>query len=275
MRRLGKTFFLLLIILQTIFSAIRAQEVREEVLLPWSLPERNVSIKDAISEIGIYPEREFSFRPIGLEELGQLLWSAYNVRLEEVICCTPSHVFLSTTSIVEVTPSPYCPLELYVILSSGVSLLQGVYKYNSQKYSLELLKAGSYESELVDIVGEKFNSLFSSASAFIVFASVPENVRRKYGIRGEVKYTPLFIGKAIQNLYFQAYALSLYTYPIVKFDEEKVVPLLNLPERELPYCIAPIVPLKIKEEKKEKEEGMMKLKTTDKNKKVKDRKIRK
>jgi nitroreductase len=153
--------------------------------------------------------------------------------------------------------------------------LQGVYKYNSQKYSLELLKAGSYESELVDIVGEKFNSLFSSASAFIVFASVPENVRRKYGIRGEVKYTPLFIGEAIQNLYFQAYALSLYTYPIVKFDEEKVVPLLNLPERELPYCIAPIVPLKIKEEKKEKEEGMMKIKTTDKNKKVKDRKIRK
>jgi SagB-type dehydrogenase family enzyme len=275
MRRLGKTFFLLLIILQTIFSAIRAQEVREEVLLPRSLPERNVSIKDAISKIGIYPEREFSFRPIGLEELGQLLWSAYNVRVEEVICCTPSHVFLSTTSIVEVTPSPYCPIELYVILSSGVSLLQGVYKYNSQKYSLELLKAGSYESELVDIVGEKFNSLFSSASAFIVFASVPENVRRKYGIRGEVKYTPLFIGEAIQNLYFQAYALSLYTYPIVKFDEEKVVPLLNLPERELPYCIAPIVPLKIKEEKKEKEEGMMKIKTTDKNKKVKDRKIRK
>jgi|GEM_PF-6513758 len=278
MRKIYEVFFFLLMMLQIASSILHAQQEPpsyEEILLPSLLSDLKVSVKDAISQIEIYPEGNFSFRPIKLEELSQLLWSAYNVKVEDVACCTPAYIFSSTASLVGTTPLPYCPIELYVILSTGVSLSQGIYKYNSQKHSLELLKVGDYHVELISIVGEKFDLLFSSASAFVIFSSIPENIRKKYGIRGEVKYTPLFIGKAIQNLHFQAFAFYLYVCPIVKFDEEKIISLLNLSERELPYCIASIVPLEMKEEKEitvEKEKEIIKPKSINRDKKIKEKK---
>ncbi|MBE9472661.1 MAG: nitroreductase family protein, partial [Chloroflexi bacterium] len=63
---------------------------------------------------------------------------------------------------------------------------------------------------------------------------------RHYGERGRLRYVPMDVGHAAQNLLLQAVALELVSVPVGAFDDAAVRQVMALPGQEEPLYILPV-----------------------------------
>jgi len=210
-------------------TALRRAEGKE-IHLPYPRLRGSVSVEEALANRRSV--REYREEPITIEELAQLLWAAYGIS--------------ETTYGLRTAPSAGAqyPLELYVVVGElGVKtdegyLPAGIYHYDVHAHSLRIRKAGDNREALYRAALEQIWVLEAPVS--LVFTAVYSRTTRVYGERGRLRYVPMDLGHAGQNVYLQATALGLGTVAVGAFHDDEISEILDLPPEETPLYIMPV-----------------------------------
>ena len=163
--------------------------------------------------------REFASKPLTIEQIGQLSWSAQGItERREGLRAAPSAGALY-------------PLELYVVMPAGI------YHYDPRRHELKPLIAGDKRVELqTSALGQE---AVGSAPAVFVVTAVYERTGFKYGDRAD-RYVHMEAGHACQNLLLQATALNLSAVPVGAFSDADVAGVLKLEKHEQPLYLVPM-----------------------------------
>ncbi|WP_254522046.1 SagB/ThcOx family dehydrogenase [Natrinema caseinilyticum] len=172
----------------------RVREDAEAVSLPPPETDGDSSVERAIANRR--SRREFAATPITRRELSQLLWAAQGITEPE-----SGH---------RAAPSAGAlyPLEVSVIVGDpGVDGLDaGVYRYRPTPHELALRGRGNVQAELRAAAVDQ--GAVERAAIDVVICAVDERTTREYGKRGRLRYVPMEVGHAGQNLSLQAEALA-------------------------------------------------------------------
>lgn len=168
--------------------------------------------------------REFSNEPLPLEQVSQLLWAAQGITSAEGGRTTPSAGALY-------------PLEIYLVAGKVTGLLDGVYRYDPVRNTLEPVETGDLREKLS--VAALSQQWVEKAPALLVITADYSKTAAKYGDRAE-RYAQIEAGHAGQNIYLQATAMGLGTVMVGAFSDHRVAKVLGLPKNEAPLAIYPV-----------------------------------
>ncbi|MFO7767815.1 MAG: SagB/ThcOx family dehydrogenase [bacterium] len=198
------------------------QERSEVVDLPEPQNAGEVSVEQAIQERRSI--RTYGSSPLGLEEAGQLVWSAQGVTDPEGLRAAPS------------AGATY-PLELYLVAGGVEGLEAGVYRYLPRDHALERTRKGDVRTALARAALSQ--EWMSDAPVSLVITGVLQRTAQRYGDRAR-RYVHIEAGCAAENVCLQATALGLGTVIVGAFRDEEVKEVLGLPEDHEPLCIMPV-----------------------------------
>lgn len=120
------------------------------------------------------------------------------------------------------------PIEIYAVINNVVDLEKGLYHYDIQNHSLNLLKEGDYRSKVAEAcLGQ--NSAFTSATNFIWTAMI-ERSQWKY-LQRCYRYIYLDAGHIGQNFYLIAEALGLGACTIGAIYDDELNQFLEIDGR--------------------------------------------
>lgn len=201
-----------------------------EILLPIPRAKSGVIAEEAILRRKSF--REWRKEPIDLEDLAIILWAAQGVSECREWCrrTVPS------------AGATY-PLVVYVVVgeegvrAAGGFLSAGVYRYDSLRHSLALVKRGDVREELW--AASLRQDWVLEAPVSIVICAIYERTTGRYGERG-VRYVHMEAGHAGQNIYLAAAALNLGTVAVGAFEDDKVAKIISAKRGEAPLYIFPI-----------------------------------
>jgi SagB-type dehydrogenase family enzyme len=206
------------------FSTSTQDKIIEGELIDLPDPrfESEVSLEEAI--LRRRSTREFSNKPVTIEEVSQLLWAAQGITSERGYRTAPSAGALY-------------PLEVYVVVGYVDDLSLGVYWYRPSEHALVKVTGGDVVRGLTEAA--LMQQSVSEAAVNLVITAVYSGTTQKYGDRG-VRYIHLEAGHAAQNICLQATALDLGAVTVGSFSDEGVKWTLKLPEEEQPLYIIPV-----------------------------------
>ncbi|MCM8787725.1 MAG: SagB/ThcOx family dehydrogenase [Candidatus Omnitrophica bacterium] len=217
-----KRFYFLVLLIGVIMASIFIRGFSKEtnqVKLPPPKTESNFSLEKAIASRRSI--RDFSSKPIKIEELSQILWAAYGKNKYGKIT-TPSAGALY-------------PLKIYVICLNIEGLKKGLYLYQPLQHALIFISDFNLEKKLAkSCLGQKW---VEEAAANIIICANYEITTSHYGERGK-RYVQIEVGHAAQNIYLQVEALGLGTVAVGAFIDANVKNMLGL--KEEPLYIMPI-----------------------------------
>jgi len=165
--------------------------------------------------------REYGSPPLGLEELGALLWAAAGVTSRQA-----GFAFRTAPS-----AGGLYPIEHYVIANSVTGLDPGVYHYAVLDAALELLRGGDHRLTVARAALDQ--TIAAEADAVFVWTAVLERSRWKYGQRF-ARYIFLDAGHIAENVALAAVALGLGSCQIAAFFDDEAAALLGVDEDEEP-----------------------------------------
>lgn len=168
--------------------------------------------------------REYADRAISIDQVSQLLWSAYGITSPEGFRTAPSAM------------TAY-PLEIFVLAVEVSGLAAGFYHYVPKGHGLRSRWTGDRREELYRCTFDQKS--LRQAKAIIVFTAVYERMREKLGDAGD-SHVHMDLGHAGQNLHLQAVALGLGTVVIGAFRPGEVTQVLALPEEMVPLYLMPV-----------------------------------
>lgn len=169
-------------------------------------------------------QRNFSERPLTLDQVGRILWAAQGVTSDRGFRTAPSAGALF-------------PLEVYLVSGRTQDLAAGIYHYLPGAHQLRPVKSGDYRSDLARAALSQKS--VATAAVSIVITDVSKRTTVKYGERGE-QYILIETGHAAQNILLEAQALGLGAVPVGAFEQSRVHRLLGLSEGEQPLYIIPV-----------------------------------
>ncbi|MBI4573293.1 MAG: SagB/ThcOx family dehydrogenase [candidate division NC10 bacterium] len=164
--------------------------------------------------------RDFTDRPLSLEEVGQLLWAAEGIT--------------GHASYLRAHPSAggLHPLEVYLLDPDGI------FHYEPGGHLLRPVRGDDQRGDLAKAAHRQW--FIADAACVIAIAAVFGRTTRKYGDRGRMRYVPMDAAHAAQNVLLQAVALGLGAVPVGAFDDEAVRLVLGIPAAEVPLYLIPI-----------------------------------
>lgn len=162
--------------------------------------------------------RDYSQRPLAMEEISQLLWATQGVTSDAGQRTAPSAGGLY-------------PLEVYLVTA------QGCYHYDPRHHRLEVVGADDRRASLSEAALSQ-EAVADAAGVFVITA-VLARTEAKYGRRAE-RYVHLEAGHAAQNLLLQAVALELGAVPIGAFHDDAIQDVLGIPEDHAPLYLIPV-----------------------------------
>ncbi|MDI6850566.1 MAG: SagB/ThcOx family dehydrogenase [bacterium] len=184
------------------------------IKLPEPRRDSNFSLEKAINERRSV--RTYKDSSLTLKEVAQLLWAAQG-KVKSGKRATPS------------AGATY-PMEIYLIAGKVENLEPGLYKYNHDEHSLQLVKAGDLRREVSERALRQ--DMILKAPVTIVVSAVFGRTRARYGARAE-RYVYMEAGHIGQNIYLQATALGLGTVAVGAFIDEEVKRVLGIKEEPL------------------------------------------
>lgn len=176
-------------------------------------------------------QRRYQERPLTQSELAALLWATQGVTLA-------SHNYL-----LRAAPSAGAlyPVETYVAVHRVTGVTSGIWHFQVQDFSLEMVREGDFRRPLV-AAGLSQNFL-GTAGAVFIWTGVLNRARWKYRERA-IRYLFLDAGHICQNLMLAATALNLGVCPVGAFFDEEVEQLLEVDSQEEPALyLAAVGPL--------------------------------
>jgi SagB-type dehydrogenase family enzyme len=186
--------------LVVVTMALAQEAVPKAVKLPAPRATSDVSIEGALNARRSL--RAFSAQPMTLAEAGQLLWAAQGVTDPSGHRTAPSAGALY-------------PLELYLVAGNVTGLAPGVYRYRPSEHDLLHVATGDRRASVAAACRQAW---VAEAPASVAFAAVNARTAKKYGERS-VRYVPIEVGAAAENLALQAVALGLGTTVVGAYDD--------------------------------------------------------
>jgi len=164
--------------------------------------------------------RRYAPRDLNLEQIGQLLWAAQGIT--------------GGRAALRAAPSAGAchPLEFYVCRADGV------WHYEPQQHRLVRHLEQDVRAELAEAAWRQ--RFIAEAPCAFVISAIFERTTRRYGERGRLRYVPMDVGHAAENLLLQAVAMGLASVPVGAFDDTAVKRVLALPRNEEPLYILPV-----------------------------------
>jgi len=200
----------------TVLTAVRCGGTPERRLVPLPAPrlKGDLSLEEAIA--GRRSSRSFADRPLTLEQLSQLAWSAQGVTEKR-------RGFRTAPS-----AGALYPLELYFVTPKAT------YHYVPAEHHFEVHREGDLRAGLADAaLGQE---CVRDAAVNVVITAIFSRTTGKYGARGKT-YVHMEAGHVGQNLLLQATALGLAHVPVGAFHDGDVSRALDLPDRHEPVYI--------------------------------------
>ena len=167
--------------------------------------------------------RSFAPTPLTLAEVSQLLWAAQGITGERGRRTAPSAGALY-------------PLELYLVAGNVTGLPSGVYRYRPAEHGLVQVAAGDRRAEVAAACRQ---SWVAEAPASVAFTAVYARTAKKYGERS-IRYVPIEVGGAAENLALQAVALGLGTTVVGAYDDARLAAALGSAADEQPLALLPV-----------------------------------
>lgn len=200
-------------------------ERKESIRLPSPRHRSEVSVEEAIFKRRSI--RDYKDEPLTLEEVSQLLWSAGGETIDGITGATRAYP----------SAGGIYPLEIYLVAGEVEGLASGIYLYKWRDHTIGLVKEGDFRKQLMwAALGQR---MVADAPISLVFTAVYSRTTRRYGRRGEIRYVPMDMGGAGQNVHLQAEALGLGTVIIGAFGDEAVKKVLGVKDEE-PLYIMPV-----------------------------------
>ena len=178
-------------------------------------------------------QRHLTGQAISVEQLGQLVWSAYGVT-------SPQPYKPLTRGGFRTAPSAggLYPLEIDVIIGNVDGVEPGVYRYVSEEHKIVRRIDKDIRKEICEAAfGQAF---VREAPVTIVYSGIYGRTTKKYGARGLCRYIWIDLGHSAENLCLQVESLNLGTCMVGAFDDDQVSKLMQYPEEELPMYMAAI-----------------------------------
>jgi len=164
--------------------------------------------------------RAYALTELTLEEIGQLLWAAQGITGNR------PHKRAAPSA------GGRCPLEFYVCRSDGV------WHYEPEGHRLLRHLSEDVRGPLADAAwGQRF---IAQAPAVFAVSALFDRTTSRYGERGRIRYVPMDLGHAAQNLLLEAVALGLVSVPVGAFDDAAVARVLGLPSEQEPLYLLPV-----------------------------------
>ncbi len=164
--------------------------------------------------------RNYSNKPITLEQLSLLLWSTqglqqagYGYSLRTVPSAGARH-----------------PLETYLVINRVEHLQPGLYRYSPSRHEIvQLAEDSGMADQLTSAcLGQ---DMFETCGVAFIWTAVIHRSRWKYQQRA-YRYIYLDAGHVCQNLYLACEALKLGCCAVAAFDDDEVNQLLNIDGKE-------------------------------------------
>lgn len=202
-------------------------ELQEVINLPEPVFSGEMSIEQGLKERRSH--RNFSNKALSLQEVSQILWSAYGVSDAESF----AGIKLKTAPSAGAT----YPLEIYLLAGNVDGLAPGLYKYHAEENKLELFLKGDIRKEVSEAcLGQR---MLNDAPATIIYNVVFERIAERYGDRGIERYVYMDIGHSSQNVYLQATALGMGTCAVGAFNDSQLEKVITPPEDEVVMYLMP------------------------------------
>lgn len=206
-------------------------QVRNKQYLPEPRLTSDVSVEETL--LNRRSVREFKDEPLTLADVSQLLWAAYGITDKQ-----SSPGFLRGGLRTAPSAGGLYPLEIYVVCGKVEGLKSGIYKYDSQDHSIELMMEGDIRKDLSNAaLAQEF---IARAPVSLVYTAVFKRTTQKYGDRGRERYVCTDLGHSAENVYLQAIALNLGTCAVGAFTDPMVSMVMQLPDDETPLYIMPV-----------------------------------
>jgi SagB-type dehydrogenase family enzyme len=197
----------------------------KEIKLPPPEYKGRVSVEEAIFRRRSV--RSFRAEPLTIKEVSQLLWAAGGKNIDGVTGATRTYP----------SAGGIYPLEIYLVCGDVEGLPSGIYRYRWRDHSISLVKSGDFRRSLTRAaLGQR---MIAQAPASFVFTALYSRTVMAYGKRGRVRYVPMDVGGAGENLHLQAVALGLGTVIIGAFRDRSVKKILEIEDEE-PLYIMPV-----------------------------------
>lgn len=164
--------------------------------------------------------RSYTAQELSLEQVGQLLWAAQGITGGQ-----PNKRAAPSAGACQ-------PLIFYLCRADGL------WRYHPEEHALVQHRKGDIRPELAQAAwGQQF---VAQAPCTFVISAIFERTTQRYGERGQVRYVPMDVGHAAQNLLLQAVALGLASVPVGAFDDLAIKGVLSLPNQEEPLYLLPV-----------------------------------
>lgn len=191
------------------------------ITLPEPAYYSDTSLEETL--LGRRSVRDYSEKPVTLQQLSQLLWAAQGITDPTGKRTAPSAGALY-------------PLEVYVVIGNVEEVAPGVYAYEPETHTLRKIKNGDQRQSLAEVALNQES--VRQGAIDIVITAIYERTTVKYGERG-IRYVHIEAGHAAQNICLQAVALKMGAVTIGAFEDEGVLNVLGLSADEAPLYIIP------------------------------------
>lgn len=193
----------------------RAYPDAPRVALPDPFTASDVSLAEAIQTRRSV--RDYSGRPLSMEELSTLLHAAQGItELRTGFRAAPSAGALY-------------PLETYAVVHDVAGVDAGLYHYAVRERQLELVRPGDLRPAVAR--AGLWQPFLAQAGVCLVLAAVFQRTRWRYRER-TYRYVMLEAGHAAQNIYLAATAIGLGACAVGAFDDDDLNGLLGLDGRQ-------------------------------------------
>jgi SagB-type dehydrogenase family enzyme len=163
--------------------------------------------------------RDFSDRPVTIEELSYLLWASTGISRVE-------HGYEFRTS---PSAGALYPIETYVVANNVGSLPNGLYHYAVKEHALEELKSGYLGEETARAALEQ--DFCREAAAVFIWTAVFDRSKWKYGERA-YRYAYLDAGHIAAHLSLAAVGLNLGSCQVGALFDDEINRILGIDGRE-------------------------------------------
>lgn len=178
----------------------------DKVVLPSFEPGRCMSLDEALNRRKSV--RRFLAAPIGLPQLGYLIWASAGIQRTE-----QGYEFRTAPS-----AGALYPIETYIIANNVGGLEPGAYHYGVGKHDLERIRPGDLRRQIA--AAALGQGTCATAAAVFVWTAVFARAKWKYAQRA-YRYVYLDAGHIAGNLALAAVSLGLGTCQIgALFDDE-------------------------------------------------------
>ena len=203
-----------------------------KIKLPKPSLKGTISVEQALSKRRSV--REYKDTSLTLQEVSQILWSAYGITDTIKDKGIGLHTAPSAMAIY--------PLTIYLVAGKVKDFPAGIYRYNPKGHFLVLLKSGDFRSDLS--TASYSQKMIKDAPIDIVYSADTVLMTKKFGEKNGMSLINLDLGHSAENVYLQATAIGLGTCAVGGFNASQVSSVIKMLANEKTVYLMPVGKIK-------------------------------